>query len=59
MNLSNDNELEFEVQVDGRTISKNGSRFLAEASLASLDEESKKRAAIVPVTKGGKNVLLG
>lgn len=58
MNLD-ENELEFEVKVDDHTISKNGSRFLAEASLASLDAETKKRAVIVPVTKSGKQFLLG
>lgn len=58
MNLT-DQELEFQVLVEGRVVSKHGNRSMAEASIAYLDESTKQKATIVPVTKGGQQFLLG
>jgi len=55
----NDNELEYQIVVEGRVLSKHINKFLAEASYELLDEESKSKAKIVPVLKNGKQVLLG
>jgi hypothetical protein len=45
--------------VEGRVISKHPTKSLAEFSLQGLDEATKQKARIVPVTSAGKNVLLG
>jgi hypothetical protein len=58
MNLS-DNELQYQVLVEGKVLSKHESKTLAELSLATLDESLKNKATIVPVTKSGKQFLLG
>ena len=54
-----DDDLEFEVVVEGKAVSKHGSHVLAEVYVAKLDESTKGKAVIVPVTKGGKQFLLG
>jgi hypothetical protein len=58
MNLT-DNDLQFEVLVEGKVISTHGSHVLAEVCIDKMDESTKKRATIVPVTKSGKQFLLG
>ena len=58
MNLV-DNELEFEILVEGKVIGKHGSKVLADVALDRLDEDTKRKAIIVPVTKSGKQFLLG
>lgn len=58
MNLT-DNDLEFQILVEGTVVSKHSTKTLAEVSLAGMDENTQNKASIVPVTKGGKQFLLG
>jgi hypothetical protein len=58
MNL-NDSELEYQVLVEGKVLAKRDSQSLAEIFLASLDKTVQNKAVIVPVTKAGKQFLLG
>lgn len=57
--MTEQEEIKFQVRVNGQVLTEAQSKPLAEQFVMSLTREQQERAVIVPVTKGGHQVLLG
>ena len=51
--------VKYQVQVNGQVLTTAQSSYLAESFIASLAPEQQAKARIVPITEGGKQILMG
>lgn len=58
--LMNENEsVKYQVRLGGEVLTEAQSRPMAEQFVMSLTKEQREKATIVPITEGGKQILLG
>jgi hypothetical protein len=58
MNLNN-TPIKYRVIVDGKILNENANKNIIDLFVEGLDEATKSRAVIVPITTDGKQVLMG
>lgn len=59
LTAESENNMKFQIKVNGQVIAERQSQHLAEQFVSSLTTEQQQKAVIVPVTEGGKQFLLG
>lgn len=51
--------VKYQVQVNGQVLTTAHSQILAETFIGTLAPEQQQRAVVVPITEGGKQILMG
>lgn len=59
MTLLHTNQVKYRVLVDGKVLNESATKTLADMFFESLDENTKRKAQVVPVMEDGRQILNG